>query len=165
MVCPPKGVYRTTWPKTCDRSRSLRVLSFVNVAPLSIPLRFKPARSLSTRQSFDPLQRKLNVSASLWDLHLLFSRTIRTVALTRGAQLHRTGDCLDHGVAPSDTHSSHPLQEAPLMLPHLAPVIPLKDLAGTGGFARAMHQRVSHGQQNAHRRLPPGRNPGGCATR
>ncbi len=37
--------------------------------------------------------------------------------------------------------------------------------ACANGAARGMSQRVSHGQQNAHRCGPPGRNPGGRAAR
>jgi hypothetical protein len=165
MVCPPKGVHRTTWFEACGTPRNFQVYQLVDAAPASNPLRFRCARSVGTRPYRDPLLRKLTVSAASRGPRLPSSSATCVSKLTRGARHRRTSCRLVHGSAFNDPHSSRPLQEAPLMLLHLAPAVPLVGLAGTGGFARAMHQRVSHGQQNAHRRLPPGRNPGGCAPR
>lgn len=165
MVCPPKGIYRTTWFEACGTPRDFRVSPLADAASASSLPRFRCAHSLGTRPSRDPSPRQFIVSATSAGLHLLSSRTTCGARLPLGLRQRRTSHRLAQGSALGDPHSSHPLQEAPHMLPHLASAFPLADLAGTRGFARAMHQRVSHGQQNAHRRLPPGRNPGGCAPR
>ncbi len=70
-------------------------------------------------------------------------------------------------------HSSdpfQPLQTAPLVPPSPVPLFALPrahigKLGGSGSSARALPQRVLHGQQNAHRRRPSGRDPGGGAPR
>ncbi len=51
---------------------------------------------------------------------------------------------------------------APLLWPSITPVG--RGGVRANGFARRMPQRVSHGQQNAHRCRSSGRNPGGGAT-
>jgi hypothetical protein len=76
-------------------------------------------------------------------------------------------------MAGSARRSSCPFQTsqmAPFVPPCRAPALsshrlPVRELGGSGSSARALPQRVLHGQQNAHRCLPSGRDPGGGAAR
>jgi hypothetical protein len=55
------------------------------------------------------------------------------------------------------------MRDAPSLRLRLSSALRGRALAD-GLSARAMPQRVSHGQQNAYRCRPPGRDPGGCAA-
>lgn len=83
---------------------------------------------------------------------------------------------LSHGVTPSghaacrptsffSNSPSHPLCDAPLRRPHLAPASGPRTLAGGTGPLRVAPERVSHGQQNAYRRVAPRRNQSGRPPR
>lgn len=163
MVCPPKGVYRTTWFEARCTPRNFQVCPLDDAASSSSHSRFRHMHSLGTGRCHVPSPRKSGISAAARDLCLFSSRTTNGARLT--PRLCRARYRSIHGFAVREPGSSHHLQVAPLMPSHLASADPFMDLASTGGSACAMHQRVAHGQQNAHRRLPPGRNPGGCAPR
>jgi len=67
---------------------------------------------------------------------------------------------------PPFSHSpSHPLRDAALRRPHLAPASGLRTLAGGTGPLRVAPERVSHGQQNAYRCVSPRRNESGRPSR
>ena len=68
--------------------------------------------------------------------------------------------------APPFSHSpSHPLRDAALRRPRLASASASWALAGDTGPLRVAPERVSHGQQNAHRRVSPRRNQSGGPSR
>lgn len=90
---------------------------------------------------------------------LLRSRGSRVKAVFRRAPAAGSAGCT--------SHSFQPWQMAPFVPPCRAPgafqKLILGDLGGSGSSARALPKRVLHGQQNAHRCRPPGRDPGGGA--
>lgn len=59
----------------------------------------------------------------------------------------------------------HPQREAISSRPCLVPTCGLRRVTGRKDFCRFAPKRVSHGQQNAYRRVSPGRNKGGRPSR
>lgn|GEM_PF-6721360 len=59
----------------------------------------------------------------------------------------------------------HPQREAISSRPCLVPTCGLRRITGRKDFCRFAPKRVSHGQQNANRRVSPGRNKGGRPSR
>jgi|ERR1700720_3895833 len=68
-------------------------------------------------------------------------------------------------ISPFSHSLSHPLRDAALRRPRLAPASGLQTLAGGTGPTRVAPERVSHGQQNAYRRVSPRRNQSGRPSR
>lgn len=165
MVCPQRRVYRTKRYEDFGAPAVFRAAQNDGIGSLLRPTPFRadPSRETSCSRGSGP--RRPIVSTAARGSHHPYSRQARDGQLPCGDPRRSTIACPTHGSASRGLHFPHPLQEAPLMLPPLASAFTLVDLAGFGGFARAMRQRVAHGQQNAHRCLSPGRNPGGGAAR
>jgi hypothetical protein len=84
-------------------------------------------------------------------------------SLSRGGTPSGGGSCCP---TPPFSHSpSHPLRDAAVRRPRLAPTSGLRTLAGGAGPMRVAPERVSHGQQNAYRRVSPRRNQSGRPSR
>jgi hypothetical protein len=169
MVCPQRRVYRTKRYEDFGAPEVFRAAQSDGIGSLLSPSGLIADLSRGTRWSRGSRPRQQIVSTAARGCHHpLFSPHSRQACagqLPCGDPRRSTIACLTHGSASRGLHSPHPLQKAPLMLPPLASASARADLAGFGGFARAMRQRVAHGQQNAHRCLSSGRNPGGGAPR
>lgn len=84
-------------------------------------------------------------------------------SLSRGGTPSGGAPC--HPTPPFSHSLSHPLRDAALRRPRLAPTSGLRTLAGSAGPMRVAPERVSHGQQNAYRCVSPRRNQSGRPSR
>jgi hypothetical protein len=84
-------------------------------------------------------------------------------SLSRGGTPSGGASC--RPAPPFSRSLSHPLRDAALRRPRLAPTSGLRTLAGGTGPLRVAPERVSHGQQNAYRCVSPRRNQSGRPSR
>jgi len=141
MICPAKG-----FSVAVNRSG-------FDVHPVARPLphfTFK-GKSPKFMRHHPPLDRSFETG-------LVLNRGARLGLFLRGSPIG--GACCRRGLSLS--HSpSHPMRDAALYWPRLAPTSGSRILAGGAGLPRVAPKRVSHGQQNAYRCVSPRRNQGG----